>query len=96
MKGEHEVKTTRTDARERPVTASKIDPAELSAKRRAASAKGVAARWGESRGESRQVRIDAVAAAALETVPEKDRRDVATRGVLESVRDYHAKQPVSN
>ena len=95
MKGKPEVKNTRTDARERPVTATKINPAELSAKRRAASAKGVAARWGESRGVSRQVRIDAVAAAALESVPEKDRRDVATRGVLESVRDYHAKQQVS-
>lgn len=89
------MKNTRTDARERHVTASKIDSADLSAKRRTASAKGLAARWGESRGASRQVRIDAVAAAALETVPEKDRRDVATRGVLESVRDYHAKQPVT-
>lgn len=89
------MKTTRTDERERPVTASKIDPDDLSAKRRSASAKGLAARWGESRGASRQVRIDAVAASALETVPEKDRRDVATRGVLESVRDYHAKQPVT-
>lgn len=81
---------------ERHAKPSKIGKAELSAKRRAASAKGVAARWGESRGASRQVRIDAVAAAALETVPEKYRRDVATRGVLESVRDYHAKQPVTN
>lgn len=89
------MKTTRTDERERPVTASKIDPDDLSAKRRSASAKGLAARWGESRGASRQVRIDAVAASALETVPEKDRRYVATRGVLESVRDYHAKQPVT-
>ena len=77
-------------------TAAERKAAALSKKRRAASAKGVAARWGESRGASRQVRIDAVAAAALETVPEKDRRDVATRGVLESVRHYHAKQPVTN
>ena len=90
------MKTKRIDARKRPVTASKIDAADLSAKRRAASAKGLEARWGDARGKSRQVRIDAVAAAALETVPEKDRRDVATRGVLESVRDYHAKQPVTN
>ena len=77
-------------------TAAERKAAALSKKRRAASAKGVAARWGESRGASRQVRIDATAATALQTVPEKDRRDVATRGVLESVRDYHAKQPVIN
>lgn len=73
---------------ERHAKPSKIGKAELSAKRRAASAKGVAARWGESHGASRQVRIDAVAAAALETVPEKYRREVASRAIEKAADDF--------
>ena len=80
-----EKKTTRTDARKRPVTASKIDAADLSAKRRAASAKGLAARWGDARGKSRQVRVDEAAYNALQIVPERERREFASRAIIAAV-----------
>lgn len=81
-------KTTRTDARKRPVTASKIDAADLSAKRRAASAKGLAARWGDARGKSRTIRVDEPAYNALQRVPEKYRREVASRAIEKAADDF--------
>lgn len=65
---------------------------DISQKRHDAAQRAMFSRWGAKRSPSRTIRIDATAAAALATVPEKDRRDVATRGVLESVRNYHAKK----
>lgn len=75
-------------------TTTKTTPAagDISQKRHDAAQRAMFSRWGAKRGPSRTIRIDATAAAALATVPEKDRRDVATRGVLESVRDYHAEK----
>lgn len=69
-------------------TAAERKAAALSKKRRAASAKGVAARWGESRGASRQVRVDESAFDALQRIPEKDRRRVATAGIVSQVEIY--------
>lgn len=86
------MKTTRTDARKRPATASKIDKAELSAKRRAVSAMGLAARWGAARTKSVQIRVDKSAADALLAVPEIDRRRVASEGVRQAVDEYTAQK----
>lgn len=43
------------------------------------------ARWGESRGPSVRIRVDADAAAALETVPEAERRAVASEAIRAAV-----------
>lgn len=82
------MKTTHGNARKRPATASKIDPTELSAKRRAASAKGLAARWGGVRGKSKQVRVDEAAYNALQSIPDRDRNRVATDAILSAVKTY--------
>ncbi len=50
---------------------------------------GGAARWG-GRGESKQIRVDRAAAAALLRVPERDRRRVASAAILRGVDDYYA------
>ena len=47
------------------------------------------ARWG-GRGESKQVRVDRAAVAALLRVPERDRRRVATDAILRGVDAYYA------
>ena len=53
------------------------------------------ARWG-GRGKSKQIRVDEDAANALQTVPERDRRRVASDGVRHAVRQYSTKiQPMS-
>lgn len=49
----------------------------------------IRARWGERAGKSKQVRVDADAASALLTVPERDRRTVASDGIRSSVKTYH-------
>lgn len=53
-------------------------PPNLHASRAAAGKKGATSRWG-GRGSSKTVRVDADA-AALATVPERDRRRVASKG----------------
>ena len=50
-----------------------------------AAAKSHAARWGEARGESRQIRVSVAAAEALQRVPERDRRELASRAILDAV-----------
>ena len=57
----------------------------LSEIRSAAGKKGLAARWAGRVGPSRRVRVDAAAAAALDTLPEVDRRRVATAAILSAV-----------
>lgn len=84
------MKSTHGNARERTSTASRTDPEELSAMRRAASAKGLAARWGGARGKSRQVRVDEAAFDALMAVPERDRRRVASDAIIEAAARYAA------
>lgn len=49
---------------------------------------GASARWGEARPPSRTVRVDADAARLLATVPERDRRRVASDGIRRAVADY--------
>lgn len=61
---------------------------ELSAIRKRAGSHGCAARWGEARPPSRTVRVDAEVADLLATVPERDRRRVASDGIRRAVADY--------
>lgn len=61
---------------------------ELSAIRKRAGSHGGVARWGETRPPSRTVRVDADAADLLATVPERDRRRVASDGIRRAVADY--------
>lgn len=59
-----------------------MNKTKLSAVRRKASKKAVEAHWGKvRRSPSRQIRVDESAYIALLEVPERDRRDVASRGV---------------
>ena len=46
------------------------------------------ARWGEQRGECARVRVDLAAAERLSLIPERDRRSVATRGVIAAADVY--------
>ena len=46
------------------------------------------ARWGEQRGECARIRVDLAAAERLSLIPERDRRSVATRGVLSAADVY--------
>ena len=62
---------------------------DLHAARAAAGHKGAESRWGK-RGSSKTVRVDADAAAALATVPERDRRAVASKGIREAAAAYLA------
>lgn len=55
-----------------------------------AKQKAARARWGERAGKSKQVRVDADAADALLTVPERERRTVASGGIRSAVKSYHA------
>lgn len=65
----------------------------ISRARAAAAAKSLAARWGDKRSPSRQIRVDAAAAAALRAIPDHDRRRVASTGVLAAVRNYTRQAP---
>ncbi len=51
---------------------------------------GAAARWGEPRPPSRLIRIDRSAADALMSVPEADRRRVASDAIRRAAKDYAA------
>lgn len=65
----------------------------LSQVRSAAGHKGLSSRWGEKRRPPhKRICVDPAAAEALATVREKDRRQVATTGVLSAVRKYHARR----
>ena len=64
-------------------------PNGLHAARAAAGKKGATSRWGV-RGSSKTVRVDADAAAALATVPERDRRRVASDAIRAGVAQYRA------
>lgn len=64
------------------------DAAGVSAVRRAASRKGLEARWGAGRGPSRQIRVDAAAADALLAIPERDRRGVASGAIVDAAAAY--------
>lgn len=55
---------------------------------RDAALRGLKSRWGDRRMPSRQIRIDAAAAEMLAQIPERDRRDVASRGVIAAVANY--------
>ena len=68
---------------------SPCPPPNLHAARAAAGKKGATSRWG-GRGSSKTVRVDADAAAALATVPERDRRRVASDAILAGVAGYRA------
>lgn len=65
-------------------------PPNLHAARAAAGKKGATSRWG-GRGSSKTVRVDADAAAALATVPERDRRRVASDAIRAGVAEYRAR-----
>lgn len=56
--------------------------------RAAAGRAGAVARWGDRRTPSRQIRIDAAAAEMLAQIAERDRRDVASRGVIAAATNY--------
>ena len=62
---------------------------DIHAARAAAGKKGATRRWG-GRGSSKTVRVDADAAAALATVPERDRRRVASDAIRACVAEYRA------
>lgn len=65
----------------------------LSQVRSAAGHKGLSSRWGQKRRPPhRRICVDPAAAEALATVRERDRRQVATTGVLAAVRKYHARK----
>ena len=60
----------------------------LHAVRRAAALSSLRSRWGDRRTPSKQVRVDAEAATALLRVPERERRAVASGGILKAVAEY--------
>ena len=62
---------------------------DLHAARAEAGRKGATSRWG-GRGSSKTVRVDEDAAAALATVPERDRRRVASDAQRAGVAEYRA------
>lgn len=45
-------------------------------------------RWGEKRAKSAQIRVDEEARNALETIPERDRRKIASEAILNAVANY--------
>lgn len=53
-----------------------------------AAKKGLASRWGERRKPCGQIRVDADAAEALRTVPERDRRRVASDAIRRAAAEY--------
>ena len=53
-----------------------------------AGRRAMRARWGAPRGECARVRVDLAAAERLSLVPERDRRRVATDGVLAAADTY--------
>lgn len=53
-----------------------------------AARKGLVSRWGERRKPCGQIRVDADAAAALRTVPERDRRRVASDAIRRAAKEY--------
>lgn len=53
--------------------------------RRQAALKGLRSRWGETRSKSRQIRVDEAAYSALLTIPERKRREVASRAIMSAV-----------
>lgn len=63
---------------------------DLHAARADAGRKGATSRWG-GRGSSKTVRVDWDAAAALATVPERDRRRVASDAIRAGVAEYRAR-----
>ncbi len=64
---------------------------ELHAIRKRAARAALATRWGgESREQSKQIRVDADAADLLARVPDRDRRAVASKGVREAAAAYLA------
>lgn len=65
-------------------------PHGLHAARADAGRKGATSRWG-GRGSSKTVRVDADAADALATVPERDRRRVASDAIRAGVAGYRAR-----
>lgn len=62
----------------------------LHAARAAAGKKGATSRWC-GRGSSKTVRVDADAAAALATIPERDRRRIASDAIRAGVAQYRAR-----
>ena len=60
----------------------------LGASASAAARRAMLARWGEQRGECARIRVDLAAAERLSLIPERDRRRVATRGVLSAAEVY--------
>ena len=67
-----------------------ITPNTLHAARAAAGKKGAASRW-NGRGSSKTVRVDADAAAALASIPERDRRRVASDAIRAGVAQYRVR-----
>lgn len=63
---------------------SRAIPPEVSARKR----RSIAARWGEPRAPSKTIRIDADAADALGTVPERHRRALASNAIRAAVKSF--------
>ena len=64
---------------------------ELHAIRKRAARAALTERWGgDKRKPSKQIRVDAYAADLLAKVPDRDRRAVASKGVLDAAAVYLA------
>lgn len=62
--------------------------ANLGSSPASAGRRAMRARWGAPRGECARVRVDLAAAERLLQVPERDRRRVATDGVIAAADTY--------
>lgn len=67
-----------------------ITSPDLHTVRAASGRAGAATRWG-GRGPSKTIRVDGDAAAALASVPERDRRRVASDAIRAGVAAYRAR-----
>ena len=68
-----------------------LAPGELSAIRSAAGMKGHAKRWGAPRPDFLRVSVDADAVQGLRSIPESDRRRVASDAIRKAVAEYFGK-----
>ena len=60
----------------------------IHAVRSAAAKSAMRSRWGEKRTSAKQISVDAEAATALLRVPERERRAVASGGIMKAVAEY--------
>lgn len=71
-------------------TKTKTAPAagDISQKRHDAAQRAMFSRWGAKRSPSRTIRVDEPAYNALQRVPEKYRREVASRAIEKAADDF--------